>query len=295
MGFYPPSSLVRDAQRRGVRTISPCINRSFAHCVVENQAMRVGLGYIRGVREDAARRVVEEREFGGPFRDLADLATRTNLRTEQLAQIVRAGACDVFERPRRKMMWEIGTLARPRNEKNGQQLALPLAPSPAPELPELSRFERVVTDYETMGLSAGWHMLALLRPSLPKGIVTAQQLREIPDGQRVAVAGLMVARQRPGTAHGIVFILLEDETGLMNGIVMPQVYEQHRQFVRSEPLVIVHGTVERRERNLNLKVSRMEKIVVPDHVLADVPVTAEELPRLRAAVPPGQHFGRGRR
>jgi error-prone DNA polymerase len=293
MGFYPPASLVRDAQRRGVRTLSPCINRSLAVCTVDEGAMRVGLGYVREVRQEAAERVVVERHTEGLFRDLADLASRTDLRTEQLTQLVRAGACDIFERPRREMMWELGSLARPRQEKKGRQLALPLEPSPAPALPELSRFERTVTDYETMGLSAGWHLIALLRPSLPRETVPAEQLRDLPDGAEVCVAGLLVARQRPATAKGIVFILLEDETGLVNGVVMPQVYERNRTLVRGEPLVIARGTLERRDRNLNVKVARLEKIEIPDQSPNATMVPPEELHRLRAAVPPGQYFGRG--
>ncbi|MDH3227903.1 MAG: error-prone DNA polymerase, partial [Thermoleophilia bacterium] len=293
MGFYPPASLVRDAQRRGVRTLPPCVNRSLAICKVDDNAMRVGLGYVREVRQEAAERVVAERDVDGPFRDLADLASRTDLRTEQLTQLVRAGACDVFERPRREMMWELGTLARPREEKKGRQLALSLEPSPAPSLPELSRFERTVTDYETMGLSAGWHLIALLRPSLPRETIRAEQLRELPDGTEVCLAGLLVARQRPATAKGIVFILLEDETGLANGVVMPQIYERYRSLVRGEPLVIARGTLERRDRNLNVMVSSLEKIQVPDRVPDDAMVPADELHRLRAAVPPGQYFGRG--
>jgi error-prone DNA polymerase len=293
MGFYPPASLVRDAQRRRVRTLPPCINRSLAICTVDGNAMRVGLGYVREVRQKAAERVVAERDIDGPFCDLADLASRTDLRTEQLAQLVRAGACDVFERPRREMIWELGTLARPRGEKKGRQLALPLEPSPAPPLPELSRFERTVTDYETMGLSAGWHLITLLRPSLPRETISAELLRELPDDTEVCVAGLLVARQRPATAKGIVFILLEDETGLVNGVVMPQIYERYRSLVRGEPLVIARGTLERRDRNLNVRVSSLEKIQIPDQVPDDAMVPADELHRLRAAVPPGQYFGRG--
>ncbi|MBY0396713.1 MAG: error-prone DNA polymerase, partial [Thermoleophilia bacterium] len=108
MGFYPPASLVRDAQRRGVRVLHPCVNRSEAACAIEDGAVRVGLGYVREVRDDAAARLVAEREENGPFRDLADLSARADLRREQIAQLVRAGAADAFGRPRRAMLWELG-------------------------------------------------------------------------------------------------------------------------------------------------------------------------------------------
>ncbi len=169
MGFYPPASLVRDAQRRGVRVLPPCIARADAVCSLEDGAVRVGLGYVREVRHEAAARLVAEREADGPFRDIADLAARSELRREQLAQLVRAGACDVFERPRRAMLWELGVLSRPRASARGTQLALPIPAAPAPPLPELSRFERTITDYETTGLSTGWHLVTLVRPGLPAG------------------------------------------------------------------------------------------------------------------------------
>ena len=297
MGFYPPATLVRDAQRRGVRVLPPCVARSDAICSVEGGAVRVGLGYVREVREDAAARLVAERRANGPFRDVADLAARADLRREQLAQLVRAGACDVLERPRRAMLWELGVLARPRNGAGGLQLALPIPAGEAPPLPELGRFERTLTDYETMGLSTGWHLAALVRPGLPRGVLTAARLRETPDGARVSVAGLVVARQRPATAGGIVFLLLEDETGMVNCIVRPEVYERHRAVVRADPLVIAHGRLERRDRNMNVLVTRLERIDPPAEGAdgAEGLADAAEMARVRAAAPEGQSFGRGRR
>ena len=295
MGFYPPASLVRDAQRRGVRVLPPCVARSQAVCAMEDGAVRVGLGYVREVRRDAAARLVDQREADGPFRDIADLAARSELRREQLAQLVRAGACDVFERPRRAMLWELGVLARPRAGARGTQLALPIPAAPAPPLPELTRFERTITDYETTGLSTGWHLVTLVRPGLPPGVVTAAQLREIPHGTDVLVAGLVVARQRPATAGGIVFLLLEDETGMVNCIVRPPVYERHRAVVRADPLVMAWGRLERHDRNLNVLVTRMERIAPPAEDVAPAPDRVEAITRVRAAAPEGQHFGRGRR
>ena len=296
MGFYPPASLVRDAQRRGVRVLPPCLGRSDALCTVEWTpevlAVRIGLGYIREVRQEAAARLVAEREGNGRFRDIADLAARADLRREQLAQLVRAGAADLFERPRRAMLWELGVLARPRSGAEGRQLALPLPATPAPPLPEPGRMERVLTDYETMGLSAGWHLMALVRPGLPAGARTARELRETRHGTRVIVGGMVVARQRPATANGIVFLLLEDETGMVNVIVRPEVYERHRAAVRADPLLLAWGRLERQGRNLNVLATRLERIVPP----VDAPLPQEApIERVRAAAPAGQHFGRGRR
>jgi error-prone DNA polymerase len=289
MGFYPPASLVRDAGRRGVRTRPPCILRSDAHCTVEpDGAVRIGLGYVRGAG-DAAVRLVEERDRNGPFADIADLASRSGIGRDQLTALVRSGACDSFDRPRRGMLWELGTLARSAPAAGGRQLPLPIPASPAPALPEESRFERVVTDYETTGLSTGWHLVSLVRPELPRGTRTAGELLDTPDGTDVVVAGLVVARQRPATAHGIVFLLLEDETGMINVIVRPQVYEQHRALLRAEPLLVAFGRLERRGRNINVLATRLKRAPAP---AAQAP---EERHRLRSAVPAGQNFGHGRR
>jgi error-prone DNA polymerase len=292
MGFYPPASLVRDAQRRGVRVVGPCVLRSEAGCSVEaDGAVRIGLGYVREVRDEAAERLVAERATNGPFEGLADLAGRSDLLREQLVQLVRAGACDVFERPRREMLWELGALVRSRPHGAGRQLPLPLPAASPPTLPELSRWERVLTDYETTGLSAGWHLVALVRPGLPPGTLTAAELRQAPDGREVSVAGLVVARQRPATAGGIVFVLLEDETGMTNLIVRPEVYERHRAIVRADPLVLARGRLERRERNLNVLVRSLARIDPPVETRA----ADADMHRARAAAPVAQSFGRGRR
>lgn len=301
MGFYPPASLVRDAQRRGVRVLGPCVNASDAGCTVEarrhgdghvDTRVRIGLGYIREVRAEAAERLVAERHAQGPYRDLADLAARTDLRREQLVTLVKAGACDVFGQPRRRMTWQIGAISRPVRIERGEsmQLALPIPPSTAPALPEPDRFERIVTDYETMGLSVGWHMMALVRPYLPPEAVTAARLRDLRDGTRVLVGGMVTARQRPATAGGIVFLLLEDETGMTNVVVRPHLYEANRAVLRAEPLVMVWGRLERRERNINVLAERVARIAPP-------PERAEtgDMARARAAVPPGQNFAQGRR
>jgi error-prone DNA polymerase len=139
--------------------------------------------------------------------------------------------------------------------------------------------------------------MALMRGALPAGARTARDLRETRHGTNVIVGGMVVARQRPATAGGIVFLLLEDETGMVNVIVRPEVYERHRSAVRADPLLIVRGRLERRERNLNVLAHRVERIEPPreDREPDALPAATAELARARAAVPGGQDFGRGRR
>ena len=154
------------------------------------------------------------------------------------------------------------------------------------------------------------HPIALLRPELPDSVVTSTALQQIPDTTNVTVAGVVVARQRPGTAKGMTFMLLEDEVGTMNLIVAPPVYERHRLVVRSEPFVLAHCKLERRKGVTNLIVKKLEAIERPDLPRADVrpiiepsvehetgrPAGGEEVADLRAVMPAGHSFGRrGRR
>jgi error-prone DNA polymerase len=265
MGFYPPASLVRDAQRRGVEVRPVDVNRSAAKCVLEDGAVRVGLEYVTSLGEPGAKAVVEERERRGPYGGVRELAQRVELDRDRLEALVASGACDAFGK-RRKLLWELGLAYRPATVPGSggeeRQLALSLDPTAAtPELPEQTPWERMLADYRTTSLSVGVHPLALLRPRLPDGTLSSRELAERAHGRRVAVAGLAVARQRPATANGVVFMLLEDEFGQVNLIVPPPVYRRFRPLVRAEPLILARGKFERSGRNQNVLVSGFESLV----------------------------------
>jgi error-prone DNA polymerase len=293
MGFYPPASLVRDAGRRGVRTLRTCIHRSQVGCTVEDGAVRLGLGMVRNLGDRAAQRVVDEREMRGPFTGLADLAARTGLRPEQMAMMARAGTLDAFEVPERDMLWQVATLARTRRIAGAEQLPLPLDPAAAPPLPAPDRIDRVLAEYETTGVSTGWHLMTLIRPALPHGTITAHDLKTTRHGTDVIVAGMVVARQRPATAGGIVFLLIEDETGPINVIVRPALYEAERSLLRADPLLVVRGRLERRERVVNVLATAVEAARLPAR--EPVPLETASDARVRAVVPAAQSFARGRR
>ncbi|HEX6763110.1 MAG TPA: error-prone DNA polymerase [Gaiellaceae bacterium] len=276
MGFYPPSSLVRDAQRRGVEVRPPHVNESEAHCAVEDGAVRVGIGYVQSVGEDDATAIEE----GRPYSGLDDLVGRAEVKGGALEALVAAGACDDWG-PRRELLWRLGVSARGENIRGGnRQLALPLEPTAAiPELPVQTDWERMLADYRHTSLSVGVHPLELLRPHLPAGVATSAELPEIPNGALVQLAGLAVARQRPSTANGIVFMLLEDEHGQANLIVPPPVYERHRAIVRGEPLLLASGKLERHDRNINLLVSSLVSLGALARRAASEAEVARALPR----------------
>jgi error-prone DNA polymerase len=287
MGFYPPASLVRDAQRRDVEVLPPDIARSDALCTLEGDSVRVGLAYIRGVGEDAARALVGEREAGGSFRTVQDLAQRAPLDRPALEALAASGACDSFGWPRRQLLWRLGLAPRAvRVARDSVQLALPLEPQTVvPDLPELSEWEQMLADYRLTSLSVDRHPMELLRSHLPAGTVSAGELATVGNGEKVAVAGLVIARQRPQTANGVVFMLLEDEHAQVNLIVPPAVYDRHRASVRGEPLVLARGRYELNGRNRNVVVSELVS-------LGGLARRAAGDAEVRSSLPSAHSFGR---
>ncbi len=298
MGFYPPATLVRDAQQRGVEVRPVDINLSEAKCVLElvpgreepcndqlqGGAVRIGLDYVASVGKDETEALVAERDANGPFRDVSDLARRGRISQDGLEALVKGGACDGFGQPRRELLWELGLVFRPQSVPGtggkAKQLPLTLDPTAAtPALRDLTRWERMLADYHHTGLSVGTHPLALLRAHLPDGTLSSADLLETAHGLQVTIAGMTVARQRPSTAHGIVFMLLEDEHGQINLIVPPPVYEKHRAAVRAEPLVLARGRYERIGENRNILVSRIESLGPLARSVAESDTVWESLPR----------------
>jgi error-prone DNA polymerase len=284
MGFYPPATLVRDAQRHGVEVLPVDVNLSGARCVVEWEAVRIGLNYISSVGTEDAEALVAEREASGPYRDIADLARRSRLSYDGLEALVKGGACDGFWKPRRDLLWELGLVFRaqsvPGTDGELKQLPLELSPTiETPALRDLTPWERMLADYRHTSMSIETHPLALLRPHLPEGTLSSEELHAERHGRQVAFAGMTVARQRPSTAKGVVFMLLEDEHGQVNLIVPSEVYERHRATVRAEPLVLARGRYERVGENRNVLVSSLESLGPLARQVAKDDTVWESLPR----------------
>jgi error-prone DNA polymerase len=286
MGFYPPATLVREAERRGVRVLPPDVNRSAARSSLEGGAVRLGLASVQGVGEKEAEAVAA----GQPYASIADLAQRAPVGRDALRALVEAGACDCLGRPRRALLWELGLVPRPQPLPGSggrlRQLPLPLQPTAStPELAEETAWERMLAEYRALGLSLGPHPLALLRPHLPEGTARSADLAGLAQGARVAVAGLVVARQRPATAKGVVFLLLEDEQGLVSLVLPPPAYERQRALVRGEPLLLARGRLETRQGSRAVRVERLES-------LRPLLVEAAGLRQACAVLPRPHHFGK---
>ena len=281
MGFYPPDALVHEAQRRGIAVLAPEVNASEVGCTVTNSsrppAVQVGLGYVLGVRADEIAALVAARHEGGPFTSLEDLASRAGAGRAALERLAWSGACDALAGgDRRVALWQLGVTAPGvrGGGREGVQLALALDLPAPPKLQPLSAWDEMVADYATTGLTASTHPIGLLRPRLHAGgAVDIGALARLEHGAAVRVGGLVVARQRPGTAKGITFLLLEDEHGTVNVIVSPQIYERERLTVRTEPLVVIEGRLERHASAggaINIVARDVTRLEVGDRVAAQV-------------------------
>jgi error-prone DNA polymerase len=275
MGFYLPDALAHEAQRRGIQVLPADVNKSGVECSVEwigdELAVRVGLAYVKGAKEAGLRSLEAARGEAGPFTSVEDLASRSGTDGPTLEKLAWAGACDYVGagtagRNRREALWLLG--AAPAGETKADdsaQLALPIAPLPVPKLNKLDDWDEMIADYGATGMTVGRHPMALLRDRLKtEGVSASTDLERLPENHRVTVSGLVVARQRPGTAKGVVFVLLEDELGVVNVILPPQIYTNYRAIVRSEPLLTVHGKLERRTGAVNVLATSVKALLGAD-------------------------------
>ncbi len=326
MGFYPPDALAHEAQRRGIPVLGPDVNRSEVLCVCEwvegeageerRLAVRVGLGYVSGLATADAEAVVRGRGEGGKYADLADLATRSSASADGLQRLAWADTCAGLggspealaeSSSRREDLWRLGVARGARRRGGHEQMSLPLPVPEAPKLAPQTAWERVTADYGSTGISLAQHPMALMRPELDPATVTSADLKRLPNDSRLVIAGMTVARQRPATANGVVFMLLEDEWGMTNVVVLPSVYEKHRLLVRTAGFVSISGRLERREGVINIVAERLFALERPDLPLADVrtiePETSRETGRVQgdsgqritdlgAVLPAAHSFGR---
>lgn len=265
MGFYSPQSLVADARRHGVKCDGPDINVSVAEAAVQDGRIRLGLAGIKGVGADAAERIVDAR-VSGKFTSMADLARRADLHVGHLEALARAGAVACLGIDRRQALWAAGVAA---TEKEGMLEGLTM--SSAPALPGMTEFELAAADLAGTGVTPKEYPVAALREDLAAmGVVTAIGLKSEEDGSRVRIAGVVTHRQRPGTAGGVVFLGMEDETGLMNVLCSPPLWEKFRRVATTSRALWVRGIVQ----NATGAVTVVADKLVPLNEVLDAPVIA---------------------
>ncbi len=259
MGFYHPATIVRDAQRHGQMILPIDVMRSGWLCAIEaNGAVRLGLRYVKGLREDAGKRL-EAARLARPFESVADLVRRGDVNREELARLGEVGALGGLGLERRQALWEGERAIRPAGALYAELLD---PPSPSPLRP-MTEEEEVVADYTGTGLSVGPHPMALRRAALAaQGVTRAAELADQRHGSAVRVAGAVVVRQRPGTAKGFVFLNLEDETGLINVIVRPQHFARYRVLLTAEPFLLVAGRLQHEDGVISVRAERLRPLEV---------------------------------
>jgi len=277
MGFYPPHVLTNDAKRHNVEVLRPDINVSRSRCSVEvtedgRDGVRVGLGYVRSVGEAAAERIEYEHNRDGDFLSLFDFVQRSGASRESTQNLIRVGAFDDFGLNRRELIWQLGLFWGDMHQsklsvKQDRQLRMPLATSQDQvQLADFNDYQRMTADYELLSLSPDRHPMQFLRPALGEGVASSRHLRSLPGNSTVEVAGLVVCRQRPMTAKGIIFLLLEDEFGLMNILVSRELSEKFRDHIRMEPFIRATGILEQRAGKQRTLVATHLEALVPTEV-----------------------------
>jgi len=245
MGFYHPATLVKDAERHGVAVRPIDVTCSGWRCSIEAGALRLGLRYVQGLREGAARRIETERSRA-PFVSLADLVTRSLLHEDERERLAHAGACAAFGGHRRDVLWQLAALDRDPTTLFGARARPASDVTEVPSsLPPMSPLEETLADYASTGVTTGPHVMAHLRDRLRgHGVLTSAEVRNVRNGSFVRVAGHVIVRQRPGTAKGMLFLTLEDETGTCNVAVRPDVFRQYRRLLHTARLLRVEGPIQ---------------------------------------------------
>ena len=280
MGFYTPATIVKDAQRHGVKVKPVCVQKSDWRCtVLDDNTFRLGFCVVNGLRQEHGEQIECERNERR-FRSLEDLKRRISLSNEELRTLAELGALNCFAKHRRAAMWQVeepmhddlldclGSAYAPAcNENDTRGACAPqntrgVACAPrdeeSPLLP-MSVQERVTADYQTMNLTTGPHPMKLLRDRLPD-IWRASDLPKAKHGSTIQIAGNVICRQRPGTAKGFVFVSLEDETGVSNAIVDPDLFEKYRLLITEEDFLLIEGEVQNSENVVLIKTREIKPL-----------------------------------
>jgi error-prone DNA polymerase len=294
MGFYSPATLVKDAQRHGLRIRPIDVTCSDRLCKIEKVGeelvVRLGMRYVRGLRGEIADEIVRERNVRA-FRSLDDLKLRVPaIRKAELTALAEIGALNFIGGARgghrRDALWQVERAARsagPLLEKcdqmdsvtsaereAGESAAMTMETATAADKPatnsplqQMTPEERLVADFRGTGMTVGPHPMKYHRASMKRqGILTASELNRLPDGTHVRVAGGVIARQRPGTAKGFVFLSLEDETGIANAIVTPGVFEEHRVTIVHQQFLLIEGQLQHQDNVVSVKVETVQALSV---------------------------------
>ncbi|HVA80816.1 MAG TPA: error-prone DNA polymerase, partial [Candidatus Binataceae bacterium] len=261
LGFYSPATLIKDAQRHAVDVLPLDVTRSDWKCILERAPLcvRMGLRYVTGLREETGRRAEGERARR-PFESIADFTARVGPNRRELDALAYAGAFAAFGMTRRDAMWNAAAV-----ERDPKSLLAGAGPHSAPApLPKMSPLEETSADYAATGVTTGPHLMAHLRARLTaRGILSAADLMRAPHDSWVKTAGVVIVRQRPGTAKGFLFITLEDETGISNLIVVPDLFQKHRALLRGARILYAEGWLQQVDGVTAIRARKFAEVNLP--------------------------------
>src|SRR5579872_2980728 len=262
MGFYHPATLVKDAQRHGLHFRPVDVQQSQWKCTIEDDTVRLGLNYVRGVRKETAEAIVAAR----PFSSINDLVRRVHgLRKPELRMLAEVGALNSLGGNRRDALWEAERALRPA----GPLFEAAEAAEPPSPLAPMNTHERIRADFFGTGVTIGPHPMKLYREGLrARRVVAAEDLQYEKHGRLVRIAGCVICRQRPGTAKGFMFLSLEDETGIANAIVEPDLFDAFRETLVTAPYLLVEGILQNQQGAISVKLNRVEPL---NFEVAEVP------------------------
>jgi len=251
MGFYSPEVIVNDARQHGIGILPVDINRSNSLCIIESEQIRLGFTCVRKAGDIVSAKILGERQKGY-FSSLEDFCLRAKVSREAVEKLIIAGAFDMFGLERRQLLWELALVM------NGRSGELPLDISRRQILlPRMNLLEETIAEYEVQGFSTKHHLMQILRRQISNNtILRSSEIAGLPDNANVHTAGYVVIKQAPPTAKGMVFLTLEDEDGLINVIVKPQVYKRYRQVIKFEPLVVVDGKLRKGDGTASIVAQR---------------------------------------
>ncbi|HTR64070.1 MAG TPA: error-prone DNA polymerase [Candidatus Binataceae bacterium] len=264
LGFYHPSTLTKDAERHGVTLLPIDVAHSSWNCTIENGALRLGLRYVSGLREETGKRVEQERAIHA-FESMADLSARVNPNRRELDLLAYAGAFASFGMTRRDAMWQAAAVER----EPGSLLARVEPRATPTRLPAMSQMEETTADYAATGVTTRPHLMSHLRAKLKEhGVLSAADLPNARHGSWVKTAGVVIVRQRPGTAKGFVFVTLEDETGISNLIVLPDLFQANRALLRTAKILYAEGVLQTVDGVTAIKARRFRALQPPGAIPA---------------------------
>jgi error-prone DNA polymerase len=266
MGFYSPATLVKDAQRHGVPVLPVDVVRSNWSCTLEQDpsalAVRLGLRYISGLRQETGERI-EQQRLVRSFSSTADFAARVGLNKRELDSLAHGGAFSSFGVTRRDALWQVSALDR----DPASLFARVPPPGIRSPLPQMDALEETAADFATTGLTTARHPISYLRDLLrSSGVLSAADLGSAKDGSWVSVAGVVIVRQRPGTAQGFLFVTLEDETGLANAIVTPDVFQQQRVLLRRARILKIGGPLQKVDGVIHVRARKLDELELASQV-----------------------------